>query len=106
MTTLNASVSESALTELGRFSLDFLHQAGQANDRTFKYKIPKLFSEFSKKIVNGETEVPLSEEFASYFVKAQEIYGKWKILPPYQIFFPSSATRSVTISYVAETKRM
>jgi hypothetical protein len=105
MTTLNAGISESTLAELGRSYLEFLNQAGQGNDHTFEDKIPNLFSEFCKKIVNGEVRVHAREELGPYLGKAQQMYGQWKILSGYNVF-PSLATRSVTISYIAETKEV
>jgi hypothetical protein len=80
-----------------------LHQAGQVSGSTIEDRVPLLFSEFCKKIVNGETRVHARNEFCPYFKKAQEMYGSWKILPLYQLF-PSPSRRSVTISYIAEAK--
>lgn len=64
-----------------------------------------MFSEFCKKIVNGEIRVHVREELDPYFVKAQQMYGQWKIFPVYNLF-PSLVTRSVTISYIAETQEV
>ena len=97
--------TESGLTQIGHNYIAFLDRAGKAETQDFAQDVPKLFASVCKKIVNGKTMFDKSDAFGPYLGKAQEVFGKWEINQEYHLY-PSPSTRSITISFIAETVDM